>query len=267
MNEIQKYSTLKIPWAQVARYIGAMVSAILGRTISCSADCEDGSYWSVAANGDTFTNIEVVRLVKAIHGDTHMLQNALPIDSNTSKALDMDLCRALLQKSLDLSWETEFLSEEALWLTGYFPDNAVLPDARQRKVYIDCKVIDLNALMPVSEFVTELFEEGGTFTDLTNLCERYEMAYGTPLYWMYPFTDGKYNGCCFVLTREGVLVLSYDEIEECDHEIFVRDSARLCDAAQMRSFLTDLDLRSKALTRSIHSLLSFLEQKENQDQY
>lgn len=146
MSEIQKYSTLKIPWAQVAGYIGAMVSAILGRTISCSADCEDGSYWSVAANGDTFTNIEVVRLVKDVHGDTHMLQNALPIDSNTSKALDMDLCRALLQKSLDLNWETEFLSEEALWVTGYFPDNAVLLDARQSKVYIDCKVIDLNAL-------------------------------------------------------------------------------------------------------------------------
>lgn len=195
-----------------------------------------------------------------------MLRNALPIDSNTSKSLDMDLCRALLQKALDLNWENEFVSEDALWITGHFTDEAFPPDTDQNRVYIDCKVIDLDALMPMSEFVDELFEEGGTFTDLTNLCEQYERAYGTPLYWMYPFTDGQYNGCCFVLVREGVLVLSYDEIEECDHEIFVRDSARLCDATQMQNFLTDLDLRSRALTQSIRSLSSFLERKEAQKQ-
>lgn len=261
MNEIQKYSALKLPWEQVSRYVGSMVSAILDRTISCSADGEDDNYWSVVANGDTFTNVEIVRLVNAIHGDAHMLRNSLPVDSNASRSLDMDLCRALLQKALDLNWETEFVSEDALWITGHFPDDAIPPDTDQNRVYIDGKVIDLDTLMPMSEFVDELFKEGGTFTDLTNLCERYERAYGTPLYWMYPFTDGQYNGCCFVLVREGVLVLSYDEIEECDHEIFVRDSARLCDATQMQNFLTDLDLRSKALAESIQSLLSFLERK------
>lgn len=265
MNEIQKCSALKILWEQVARYIGSMVSAILDRTISCSADCEDDNYWNVVANGDTFTNIEIVQLVKVIRGDTHMLRSALPVDSNTSKSLDMDLYRALLQKGLDLNWEAEFVSQDALWVTGHFPDNAIFHETNQNGVYIDCKIINLDALMPMSEFVDELFEEGGTFTDLANLCERYERTYGTPLYWAYPFTDGKYNGCYFVLVREGVLVLSYDEIEKCDHEIFICDSARLCDAAQMRSFLTDLDLRSKALTKSIRSLLSFLERKADQE--
>ena len=89
-----------------------------------------------------------------------------------------------------------------------------------------------------------------------------ETAYGTPLYWMHPFTDGEYNGCYFVLVREGVLVLSYDEIDNCDHEIFIRDSAHLCDAEEMHCFLTEWNIRSTTLVETLTTLLSFLERKE-----
>ena len=79
---------------------------------------------------------------------------------------------------------------------------------------------------------------------------------------MHPFTDGEYNGCYFVLVREGVLVLSYDEISTCDHEMFTRDSAHLCNAEEMRCFLTEWNIRSAALIETITTLLSFLERKE-----
>ena len=138
----------------------------------------------------------------------------------------------------------------------------MIPEPSRHLVYVDSKVIDCRELMPMEKFVEKLFDEGGTFTDLTNLCEEYEIEYGTPLYWLHPFTDGKYNGCYFVLVQEGVLVLSYDEIDGCDHEIFVRDSARLCDAEELRCFLTEWNLRSTVLTGTISSLLNFLERKE-----
>ena len=57
MNEIQKYSALKLPWEQVSRYVGSMVSAILERNITCSSKGEDDNYWSVAAENDCFTNV------------------------------------------------------------------------------------------------------------------------------------------------------------------------------------------------------------------
>ena len=262
MNEIQRFSALKLPWELISRYIGSMVSAFLGRNITCSAKGEDDNYWSVAAICDTFTNVEIVQMVNAVHGDNHMLQHALPVDSNTSRSLERELCRALLQKALDLSWENEFVAEDALWIAGNFPDNAMIPETNRNLIYVDSKVIDTNDLMPMDEFVEKLFDEGGTFTDLTNLCENYEIEYGTPLYWMHPFTDGKYNGCYFVLVREGILVLSYDEIDDSDHEIFVRDSARLCDAAEMRCFQTEWNLRAENLAGTISSLLFFLERKE-----
>lgn len=98
MSEIQRFSALKLPWELISRYIGSMVSAFLGRNITCSTKCEDDNYWSVAAICDTFTNVEIVQMVHAVHGDDHMLQHALPIDSNTSRSLEMELCQALLKK-------------------------------------------------------------------------------------------------------------------------------------------------------------------------
>ena len=262
MNEIQKYSALKLPWEQVSRYVGSMVSAILERDITCSTKGEDDNYWSVAAVSDRFTNVEIVRLVKAVEGNEHMLSHALPIDSNTSRSLEMELCRALLQRALDVAWDTEFVAKDALWVADHFPEDAMIPEPNRNLLYVDSKVIDCRDLMPMTEFVDKLFDGGGTFTDLTELCEEYEIEYGTPLYWLHPFTDGQYNGCYFVLVQEGVLVLSYDEIDGCDHEVFIRESARLCDAEEMRCFLTEWNVRSTVLTGTISSLLNFLERKE-----
>ena len=61
MNEIQKYTALKLPWVQVAKYVSSLVSAVLEREITCEARREDDEYWSVAAENDCFTNVEVVR--------------------------------------------------------------------------------------------------------------------------------------------------------------------------------------------------------------
>lgn len=264
MNEVQRYSALKLPWELVSRYVGSMVSAILDRDITCSTRAEDDNYWSIAAIDDWFTNVEIVRLVKAVDGSEHMLSHALPPDSNTSRSLEMDLCRTLLQRAMDLAWDTEFVAKDALWVADSFPENAMIPEPDRNLLYIDSKVIDCRDLIPMKDFVEKLFDEGGTFTELTELCEAYEFQYGTPLYWMHPFTDGKYNGCYFVMVQEGVLILSYDEIDGCDHEIFVRDSARLCDADEMRCFLSEWNIRSSVLTGTIKTLLNFLERKEYQ---
>ena len=105
----------------------------------------------------------------------------------------------------------------------------------------------------------QLFSEGGTFSDLAALCETYESEYGTPLYWMYPITDGRYNGYYFVMVREGVLVLSYDVMDEENHEVFERESARMCSPEEMRCFQHDWKLRTCELSETITSLLAFLE--------
>lgn len=262
MNDIQMLSALKLPWDTISRYLETLISAILGRSFTCSTKGENDDYWRTSVLCDTFTNVEIVRLVNAVNGDDNMLRHALPVDSTVSRSLEMGLCQALLKRALKLDWENEFVSPDALFIIGKFPAAPKLPDVNQDLIHIDSATIDSSTLMSKDEFLEKLFDEGGTFTDLASLCEANETAYGTPLYWMHPFTDGEYNGCYFVLVREGVLVLSYDEISTCDHEIFIRDSAHLCYAEEMRCFLTEWNIRSTALIETITTLLSFLEQKK-----
>ena len=264
MSDIRRLSALQISWDAVSRYLEALLAALLGRPFTCTTKGEDDNYWSVAAVCDSFTNVEIVRLVHFVEGSDKMLRDSLPIDTNTSKSLDMSLCRALLKYALKLDWSAEFVSDDALVILGHFPPNVELPSVNQNLISIDSKVIDCRELIPMERFIDKLFEGWGTFSTLTEVCEEYESEYGTPLYWMHPFTDGRYNGCYFVLVQEGVLVISYDEIDGVDHEVFVRESARLCDAIEMRCFLNDWNQRVEDMTATLTALLAFLERKEAQ---
>ena len=177
----------------------------------------------------------------------------------------MDLCEALLKHVLKMDWKQEFVTEDALWLLGNWPEPIQLPEADENLIFIDSRVIDCSKLMTMAEFVEKLFEEGGTFTALTNLCEDNEVDFGTPLYWMHPYTDGLYNGCYFVLVREGVLALSYDAIDWEDHEVFDRESVRLCDADEMRSFYWEYKKRTGEMLDTMNAFLFFLERKEERE--
>ena len=46
MNNIERFTTLKLEFSRVAWYLGNILSALLGREIHCTAKAEDDSYWS-----------------------------------------------------------------------------------------------------------------------------------------------------------------------------------------------------------------------------
>ena len=262
MNQFERYTTLKLELSRVAWYLGNLLSALLGREIHCTAKAEDDIYWSIAAIDDRFSNCEVISLIRYVGGDATMIRQCIPPDSNSSRSLGMELCEELLKHVLKLEWKKEFITEDALWLLGDWPDMVQLPEVDENLIFIDSRVIDCSKLMPKDEFVEKLFEDGGTFTALTTLCENNEVDFGTPLYWMHPYTDGLYNGCYFVLVREGVLVLSYDAIDWEDHEVFDRESVRLCDAKEMWDFAWEYHKRTSEMQSTLDAFLFFLERKE-----
>ena len=166
MNDIQMLSALKLPWDAISRYLETLISAILGRFFTCSTKGENDDYWRTSVLCDTFTNVEIVRLVNAVNGDDNMLRHALPVDSTASRSLEMGLCQALLKRALKLDWENEFVSPDALFIIGKFPAAPKLPDVNQDLIHIDSATIDSSTLMSKDEFLEKLFDEGGTFTDL-----------------------------------------------------------------------------------------------------
>ena len=64
MNNIERFTTLKLELSRVAWYLGNLLSALLGREIHCTAKAEDDIYWSIAAIDDRFTNSEVIHKEK-----------------------------------------------------------------------------------------------------------------------------------------------------------------------------------------------------------
>lgn len=263
MSTMQAYTTILIPWKDVAQYATAIVSSLLRRTIVCLCNADSQDYWAIITQEVNITNVEIAQLVSYVDGDPEMLKRALPVDSNTTRSLEMRLSRALLKSILKLNWEREFITDEGLWLVGHFPANLKLPIAGPDLLYVDSKVVDCSKLMPMKEFVDTLFEEGGTLTDFTKLCERNNSMFGTPLYWMYPITDGKFNGCYFVAVREGILAISYDTITDEDHEVFEKDSVRLCSAQELGWFLADWKHFSDEMVTNLGALYSYQERKEN----
>lgn len=262
MSTIRAYSTLLLPWQDVAQYASAIVSSVLRRNIECLCNADSYDYWAIYTKVENITNVEIAQLVSFVEGEPEMLKRALPIDSNTTRSLEMQLTRALLKIILKLDWEREFLSDEGLWLIGHFPEDVKLPVAGSDLLYVDSKVVDCSKLMPTSKFVDTLFEEGGTLTDFTKLCEKNNSMFGTPLYWMYPITDGKFNGCYFVAVREGILAISYDMIDNEDHEVFERESVRLCSAEELGWFLADWKHFSDTMIANLGALYSYQERKE-----
>lgn len=263
MNNIERFTTFRLELSRVAWYLGNLLSALLGRQITCTAQSEDDCYWGVRAVNDRFSNSEVVGLIHYVGGGADMIRCSIPPDSNSSKSLSMELCEELLKHVLKLDWKREFITEDALWLLGHWPDPVSLPEADEDLIFIDSRVIDCGKLMDKDDFVEALFEDGGTFTALKNLCERNQKSFGTPLYWMHPYTDGLHNGCYFVLVKEGVLVLSYDAIDWEEHEVFGRESAGLCSFEEMQNFAWEYRKQTTEMLDTISAFLFFLERKED----
>lgn len=153
MNNIERFTTLKLEFSRVAWYLGNILSALLGREIHCTAKAEDDSYWSIAAIDDRFTNSEIVSLIQYVGGDATMIRRCIPPDSNSSRSLGMDLCEALLKHVLKMDWKQEFVTEDALWILGNWPEPVQLPEADENLIFIDSRVIDCSKLMTMDEFV------------------------------------------------------------------------------------------------------------------
>lgn len=262
MSDMQSYTALLLPWNEIGNYATAIISSVLGKTVVCQPNADSLDYWAIITRETPVSNVEIAKLVQYVDGDSEMLKRALPVESNVTRSVEMKLSEALLKDVLKLDWERTFITDEGLWLLGHFSESFKPPTASSDLLYVDGKVVDCSKLMPMKEFVDTLFEEGGTLTEFTKLCEQNNRMFGSPLYWVYPLTDGNFNGCYFVAVREGILAISYDMIDCADHEVFEKESARLCTAEELGWFLADWKRFSENTETTLGALHAFQMRKE-----
>ena len=259
MNKYTYYRTLKLLWPEVSWLIGGCAGQILGRTVDGTANFEDDHYWGFQATQIPFTVSEINYLLDAVNGDNQMRREAIPIDSEGSCSIGEGLSRALLRKALQVSWVHDSTSDGALWLIGV---REVRPMAYQRTIEIGAHSIRLDQLKGKEKLLTYLNENGSTHSALMDFCEEYRKQYHNELCWNYPISDGLHLGTFFLLVKEGVIALPYDEANKEDYELLCMEDIKLCDLESMESLMEDWEHFDNDLWAAMKSMQAFYKREE-----
>lgn len=134
-----------------------------------------------------------------------------------------------------------------------------------KNIKIGDLTLNLEELRSRQELLDYFNENGPTHSSLMDFCEEYREKYGNELCWPYPISDGKHLGTFFVLVREGILSLPYDDADQVDYELFCVDDAVLCDDyADMEIFMDDWKLFHNDLMQTMTAMRDYLYNQEVQ---
>ncbi len=134
-----------------------------------------------------------------------------------------------------------------------------------KNIKIGDLTLNLEELRSRQELLDYFNEHGPTHSALMDFCEEYREKYGNELCWPYPISDGKHLGTFFVLVREGVLSLPYDDADKVDYELFCMDDVALFkDYADMEIFIDDWKLFHNDLMQAMTAMRDYLYNQEVQ---
>lgn len=134
-----------------------------------------------------------------------------------------------------------------------------------KKLKIGDLTLNLEELKSRQELLDYFNGNGPTHSALMDFCEEYREKYGNELCWPYPISDGKHLGTFFVLVREGILSLPYDDADKVDYELFCMDDVALFqDYADMEIFMDDWKLFHNDLLQAMTAMRDYLYNQEVQ---
>lgn len=134
-----------------------------------------------------------------------------------------------------------------------------------KNIRIGSLELDLAELKSRQELLEYFQENGPTHTALMDFCEEYRERYNNELCWPYPISDGKHLGTFFVLLKEGILSLPYDDADKVDYELFcIDDMVLLWDYADMEIFMDDWKLFHDDLMAAMIGMKNYLYEQEVQ---
>lgn len=253
---------IKLKRPEMAYHIGILISDILGRKVNLVCNTEESDFWAVASKDVPFSAKEIAKLLRHVGiNDSDMVKDAMPEDRSFSKELGMELSQKLFEKVINSSWEIVFVSEDDIWLLGV-NEFATLPEVDKNIYFIDNTSIDSRKLFSKDEIIKHLTESHSIYEDLVDICNRYVKDFGNELYWHYPISDGNHNGVYFVMVKEGVLCLPYNEVTESEDVRFILEDVKLCSAQEIRYFIFQLKKDIKYLMGVMNEMSDITESME-----
>ena len=109
--------TIKLTWEELNGVFEEVLGKILGKSIKCSSDFDDYSYWGVRFMDYSMPIGEVEQVCQMVNANEEERKEALPPEEEAfSNDFGMSIADKLLSWHLGCTWKKLFADEDALYL-------------------------------------------------------------------------------------------------------------------------------------------------------
>ena len=113
-----------------------------------------------------------------------------------------------------------------------------------------------------NELLDFLYAEGANESSLLRFATDYKENQNNGLFWKIPIKDQDHLGAFFILVKEGVLYLPYDDADKIHGAIISFDDMKLADYSTVVSYLRRFQSFYSATTDVLNDLCNYLNKKE-----
>lgn len=257
---IAKGEFVKMSWDTVANFVAYAIANILELNYPCKAHSDAQDYWAIQLE-DRMDMAKLERICDYIGATDADRRETFPKDDfekdRGTKSLGMGISSKLLQLKVGYTWESAFPTEDALWLVGC---------KKNESITMSGTTIYLDMLKSSDELLDFMMAHGCNDGTIQQFTKEYQDKYQSQLFWEVPFSrDRNHLGVYFVLVKEGVLMLPYDDADKVSRAKFHPEDAMLASAETVYKYLHDFNAFSSNLTSSLEDIKSFLTRRERDD--
>ena len=250
---------VKLSWDTVANFVTYALATILEQNYPCTVHIDDHDYWAVTTKNRL--SMEKLEKVCSYIGATEAERKETFPESDEerkkgTRSLGMGVASRLLSMKLGFSWENAFPTKEALWLVGC---------KRTESVRIGTTTVYLDMLKSKDELFDFMISHGCDQRALHHFTVEYVNKYHSQLFWEVPYSKGWHLGAYFVLVREGVLMLPYDDADKISKAKFHLEDATLVDLETVYKYRHDFHSFASNVDCGLESLCDLLRKREASD--
>lgn len=250
--------TIELTWEQVVEKMEDILSRILGVNLECSTTQDDTDFWGVKLGGYRMSLEEVEKVCDYVGADETERKDAYPSDESESTVGDfgVDIANKLLALCLGIHFKKYLVEDKSL----------LLIDCRKNEtIRIYGELVCLDTLKSRNELLDFLYAEGANESSLLRFATDYKEHQNNGLFWKVPIKDQKHLGVFFVLVKEGVLYLPYDDADKTNGAIISFDDMKLADYSTVVSYLRRFHSYYSATNDVLNDLCGYLNKKEKSD--
>ena len=258
---IAKGEFVKMSWDTVASFVTYSLAHILELNYPCTAHSDASDYWAIQLE-DRMSLDKLEKICSYIGATDEERRETLPTDTaekdRGTKSLGMSIASKLLRLKIGYSWDASFPTEEALWLVGCKKNESFTLFGRT--VYLDM-------LKGKDELLDYMMAHGCNHDSIHQFTKLYQDRYQSQLLWHVPYCPGEdHLGVYFVLVKEGVLMLPYDNADKISGAKFHPECASFVNASTVFKYLHDFNSFASNVDCGLESLNEFLQRRERGDE-